>query len=234
MTYNVYQDNELIKEGIEDKEYTVDGLTPNTEYSFGVSEVIGDSESEKATVTVKTKPIAVTGVTLEPAALTIDVDETANVTATVAPSNATNKTISLKSSDESIATVNGSGKVTGAAKGEATITVTTTDGKKTATSKITVKEPVINVTGVEISPKTVESEVGETKQLSATASPSNADDKTVSYASKASGVASVDDKGLVTAKAAGTAEIVVTTADGDKKDTCVVTVVEPEPDPEPE
>lgn len=147
MTYNIYQDDELIG-NTEDKEYTVEGLKPNTEYSFSVSDVIGDKESEKATVTVKTKPIAVTGVT--------------------------------------------------------------------------------------ISPKTATLEVGETKQLKVTVAPSNATDKTVSYASKAQGVASVDSKGLVTAKVAGKAEIVVSTKDGDKKDTCAVTVVEPEPEPDPE
>lgn len=56
MGYNVYQDEDLIAEGIEEKEYTVEGLEPSTEYSFSVTEVIGDKESEKATVSVKTKP----------------------------------------------------------------------------------------------------------------------------------------------------------------------------------
>lgn len=46
MGYNVYQGDKLIAENIEEKEYTVEGLTPNTEYSFSVSEVIGDEESE--------------------------------------------------------------------------------------------------------------------------------------------------------------------------------------------
>jgi|SRR5699024_679247 len=56
MGYNVYQDDELIAENIEEKEYTVEGLEPSTEYSFGVSQVIDGKESEKATVSVRTKP----------------------------------------------------------------------------------------------------------------------------------------------------------------------------------
>ncbi len=93
----------------------------------------------------------------------------------------------------------------------------------------------ITVTGVTVAPKTVELEVGETQQLSATVAPANATNKAVTYASKAQGIADVDDKGLITAKVAGDTEIVVSTVDGDKKDTCVVTVVEPEPEePEPD
>lgn len=56
MGYNIYQDDELIAENIEEKEYTIEGLEPSTEYSFSVSETIGDNESEKATVSVRTKP----------------------------------------------------------------------------------------------------------------------------------------------------------------------------------
>lgn len=56
MGYNVYQGDELIAEGIEEKEHTVEGLEPSTEYSFSVSQVINGEESEKATVSVKTKP----------------------------------------------------------------------------------------------------------------------------------------------------------------------------------
>lgn len=56
MSYNVYQDDKIIAEGIEEKEYTVEGLEPSTEYSFSVSQVINGQESEKATVSVKTKP----------------------------------------------------------------------------------------------------------------------------------------------------------------------------------
>ena len=60
----------------------------------------------------------------------------------------------------------------------------------------------------------------ETWQLTATVSPSDATDKSVTWSSDAPDVANVDDTGLVTAHSAGTATITVTTADGSQTDTC--------------
>lgn len=147
MVYNVYQDDELIAEGIEDKEYTVEGLTPNTEYSFSVSEVIGDKESEKAMATVKTKPIDVTGVTLSPKTSNGETGTAGErqLTATVAPTNATNKAISysIAPATDGLA-VNASGKITWTEEvpaGKYTTTVKTTDGDKTDTHELTLNDP---------------------------------------------------------------------------------------------
>lgn len=64
----------------------------------------------------------------------------------------------------------------------------------------------------------------QTYTLKATVSPSNATNKAVTYKSSNTKVATVDAKGKVTAKAAGTATITVTTKDGSKKATCKITV----------
>lgn len=61
--------------------------------------------------------------------------------------------------------------------------------------------------------------------LSATVEPDGAFDRSVTWVSSAPAVAKVED-GVVTALAAGTAEITVTTVDGGHTDTCVVTVKE--------
>lgn len=90
------------------------------------------------TVTVTSSTVAVTGVKLDKATATVNVNGTTQLTATVEPSNATNKTVTWKSSNESIAKVDSNGKVTGKAEGKADITVTTADGSKTATCKVTV------------------------------------------------------------------------------------------------
>ena len=96
------------------------------------------------TVTVEAKTVAVTGVSLNKTELDLFIGGSETLTATVAPTDATNKTVTWKSSKESVAKVDANGKVTAVGAGEATITVTTTDGSLTATCKVTVKTPAIN------------------------------------------------------------------------------------------
>ena len=67
--------------------------------------------------------------------------ETISLTATVSPSNATDKSVTWKSSNTSVATVDSNGKVTAVGNGTATITVATKSGGKTATCKVTVTIP---------------------------------------------------------------------------------------------
>ena len=81
------------------------------------------------------KEIAVSGVTLDPTSLSIEVGKTATLTATVTPSEATDKTVSWSSSNESVATVS-DGTVTAVAEGSATVTATA--GNKSATCSVTV------------------------------------------------------------------------------------------------
>ena len=83
--------------------------------------------------------IAVTGVTLDQDALTVNRGETAALTATVLPANATNQKLSWQTGDRTIATVN-KGTVTGIGEGETTVTVTTQDGGYTAQCTVTVTD----------------------------------------------------------------------------------------------
>ena len=80
----------------------------------------------------------------------------------------------------------------------------------------------IAVTEVAINQPTAELFVGETVQLSATVSPSDATDQGVSWSSSNAGVATVTNKGLVTAISKGTATIKAFA--GGKSASCVVTV----------
>ena len=89
----------------------------------------------------------------------------------------------------------------------------------------------INVTGVKLDKTTLSLEVGATATLNATISPENASYKAVSFTSSDDTIATVDDKGLVTAVKAGTADITVESLmDGSKKDKCTLTVTEPPTD----
>ena len=92
--------------------------------------------------------VAVTGVSLSKTSLSLVEGGSETLTATVSPDNASNKSVSWKSSASDIATVDGSGKVTAVKAGSATITVTTADGGKTATCSVTVTEQAkIVITG---------------------------------------------------------------------------------------
>lgn len=81
----------------------------------------------------------------------------------------------------------------------------------------------IHVTGVSLDKQTDSIEIGNTTTLTATVSPSNATDKSVSWSTSDASVATVSD-GVVTGVAAGSAVITVTTTDGGYTDTCTVTV----------
>ncbi|MBQ6302047.1 MAG: Ig-like domain-containing protein [Bacteroidales bacterium] len=177
------------------------------------------------TVTVKAKVISVTGVSLDKYYLTLTEDETYNLTATVTPENATNKSVTWTSSNTTVATVSSNGLVTAKTPGSAEITVKTNDGGSTATCYITVKAKVIPVTGISLNTSSMTMKVGETKSLSATVTPSNATDKTVTWKSSDSSVATVDSNGKVTAKSAGSVTISATA--GSFTANCSVTVVVP-------
>ena len=89
--------------------------------------------------------------------------------------------------------------------------------------------PVTEVTGITVSPKTNNLEIGATRQLNATVEPPEAPQE-VSYSSSDELIATVSEDGLVTAIGEGQAIITVTA--GDKSDTATVNVTEPDPDPE--
>lgn len=90
-------------------------------------------------VTLKDKPGAVTGVTLNKSTMSLVATAEETLTATVAPENATNKAVTWSTSNDKVAAV-ADGKVTAVAPGEAVITATTADGGFTATCKVTVTE----------------------------------------------------------------------------------------------
>lgn len=103
--------------------------------------------------------------------------------------------------------------------GDANLNYATTVAPVTVTTSV----PVVAVTSVTVSSKTLNLEVGQTRTLTATVTPDNATDKTVTWTSDKESVATVANDGTVTAVGAGTATITATAANG-KKGACKVTV----------
>lgn len=167
--------------------------------------------------TVPTVPVA--SVKLSKTSLTMYVkDKAVTLKATVSPSNATDKAVTWNSSNVKVAKVDANGKVTPVAKGTATITAKTANGK-TATCKVTVK---VHVTKVTLSKKTATMGEKGSLTLKATVSPSNANDKKVTWKSSKTSLATVSSRGVVKAKKAGKVKITAK-ADG-KSATCTITI----------
>lgn len=180
------------------------------------------------TITVKSTNVSVTSVSLSQSSIKMKEGDTEQLTASVYPTNATNKSVSWSSSDKSVAIVSSNGLVTAKSAGTATITCRAADGSgKYATCKVTVEESKVYVTSVTLNKTSASLYVGETTQLSASVSPSSATNKSVSWNSDNTSVATVSSSGLVTAKSAGTATITCKATDGSgKKATCSITVKE--------
>ena len=137
--------------------------------------------------------------------LTLTKGQTQKLTATVAPANATNRTVTWKTSDKNVATVSENGLVTAVGGGDATITCTAQDGSGVkATCKVTVTVPV---SGIQLSQTSAALTVGDTLTLTKTIYPSDATNQAVTWTSSSDAVASVDSNGKITAKTAGSAVI---------------------------
>lgn len=96
----------------------------------------------------------------------------------------------------------------------------------TITVKDVSEKPVVPVEEVDIDVSTVYLPVGETTQLDVTVTPEEATNKSVTWTSSNEEVATVDEKGVVTALTNGTAKITATSDNG-KQDTCTVNVIIP-------
>jgi hypothetical protein len=102
----------------------------------GEATITAEANGYTATCTVKVTT-AVSGITLDKSELLMKVgDNPVTLVAKVTPDDATDKTVTWRSSNEKVATVDANGKVTAVGNGEATITATA--GGKTATCKLSV------------------------------------------------------------------------------------------------
>ncbi|MDE7227814.1 MAG: Ig-like domain-containing protein, partial [Treponemataceae bacterium] len=153
-------------------------------------------------------PLYVKEITLNQTSLKLKPDMTRTLTATVTPDDADDTTVTWSSSDETVATVDADGTVTAHNYGETSICATATGSNPLAppkqTCRVTVLSVLINVESVMLDTDMLTLTRGETARLTATVTPKDADNKTVSWSSSDTSVATVDADGTVTAVRAGT------------------------------
>ena len=123
---------------------TVDGDGRVTAVKAGEATVTVTTEDGGKTatckVTVKAKIVPVTGVEVNPWAVTLSVRGTSKLSYTIRPADATNQNVKWESESPSVATVDSEGNVQGVAAGTAKICVTTEDGGFKSYCTVTVKK----------------------------------------------------------------------------------------------
>ena len=157
--------------------------------------------------------------------ITIKEGQTASIAVTIEPTGASTRNVTYKSSNENVAKVS-NGTVTGISAGKATITIKTKNGHE-ETFEVTVIES--NLTKITLNPTTLNFVVGDTasKKISATLEPADAMNRKITWTSTNTKVATVNDKGEVTAVGKGTCEVKATSEkNANVFGSCSVTVSE--------
>lgn len=158
----------------------------------------------------------VTGISINKKDLSLMVGETQQLTATVTPENVV--PAEWSSSDTTVVTVNEAGLVTAVAVGKAVVTASA-EGFS-ADCQVTVSD--IPVESVTLYTNEQSLNYGESFELKATVLPANAP-QTVLWTSSDEKVATVDEKGVITA--VGYGEATITATAGDKTATCLISII---------
>ncbi len=173
----------------------------------------GTELTAECKVTVEPRPV--TGIALAPGDERVELTPCATKTLSVifTPADATDKTVEWTSSDVDVATVEADGTVTAVAPGAAIVTARSTDGGFETRSLVIVNP--VGADGIEIECTQPVMNIGDKQQLRVTfISDAEPTDKSISWMSDDENVAPVNESGVVTAVAPGTATIIATTANG--------------------
>ena len=173
--------------------------------------------TSKATGAKATCKVTVGNVKLDKTEAVINKGKTMTLKATVYPSTLTDRSVTWKSSNTKIATVTSKGKVKGVKPGTATITCTSNATGLKTTCKVTVGYVKLDQTEVTV-------KKGKTVTLKAAVYPSTLEDKSVTWESSNTKVATVTSKGKVKGIKAGLAVITCTSNATGLSTTCIVTV----------
>lgn len=154
--------------------------------------------------------IPVTGLEVTAESDAVFVGGTLQLQTTCEPTDASLQTVTYESSSDAVATVSPDGLVSGIKRGKATVTVRSTDGYAKASYTVNVKQAPESV---DITPESVAAAMGRKVTLKATVLPTNANDKTVLWASADESIATVSAKGQVSLLGIGQTTVTATCAD---------------------
>ena len=185
----------------------------------GVTGSYAETYAGKNNIKFEAQQVPATKASFDKEELTLKVRDSASLVLSIEPANMTDE-VEWKSANEKVATVDASGKVVACSVG--TTVIKAGVGDLVAKCKVTVVQPV---TSVYVSADSSRFNIGETLQFTASVNPDNANDKSIEWSSSNENVVSVDQTGLATAKAKGTATIKASALDGSGKyGTCTLTV----------
>ncbi len=189
-----------------------------TAIAIGSAQITATSEGQSgsSTLTVTSSPpVPVASVSVALAASSRNPGQTTQATATTRDANSnvlTGRSISWSTSNSSIATVSGSGLVTAVAVGTVQIAATS-EGQTGSATLTVVSAPPVPVASVSVALAASSLNSGQTTQATATTRDANNNvltGRVITWSSTNTGVATVSGSGLVTAVAAGTAQITAT------------------------
>ena len=154
--------------------------------------------------------VQVEKITLSLDKTTINKGERIKIKANISPEDAVDKTLKYSSDNTSVATVSSDGYIQGISSGSAKITAKASNGV-TGTINIKVYSPV---TDIITSTDNIVLQIGETYKINATVVPDDADNKNILYNSENSGIAKVDEQGIVTGETEGETSINAVSGEG--------------------
>lgn len=207
---------------------TNQSFTPKKSGSFAVRITLNDCVDTSICQAISID-VKVASVSLNKKLIILIMGDSLKLNANILPQNASNQTINWFSTDSKIASVSNSGLVKANSLGATKIIVNTIDGNKTDTCLVNVVSKEINVLQVFINRKVDTLYMGnkqkDTVQLSSVIYPSDATNTKVKWISTDSTIARVSQNGFVKANSSGKVSIYVKTDDGNKTDTCLITVL---------
>ena len=183
-------------------------VTPKGVGEATITATTTDGSNLTATCTITVLPPLATSIELNKTNATLETGKTLQLSATISPSNASQEK-EWTSSNLSVATVDENGLVTAINEGNATIIVSTKDGSgMSASCEISVVS--IYASAMSLNQSSVNMHFGESSQLVATITPSDASQE-VTWTSSDPSVVTVDEDGLLFANGLGQATITATT-----------------------